>query len=67
VDTPVPLSAKSFCSALLHKKDTAAIGANLKVSGFRLYFAKCYYGSQRKTHLTKEINDIEKLGYSRFH
>jgi len=28
----VPLSAKSFCSAKLHKKDTAAIGAKLKTS-----------------------------------
>ena len=30
VETPVPLSAKSFCSALLHKKDTAAIRAILE-------------------------------------
>jgi len=29
METPFPLSAISFCSALLHKKDAAAIGARL--------------------------------------
>jgi len=38
VETSVPLSVKSFYCALLHKKDTAAIGANLKTSVLRADF-----------------------------
>jgi len=35
VDKPVPLSAISFYSAPLHKKDAAAIGASLETSVLR--------------------------------
>jgi len=35
METPVPLSAISFCSTSLHKKDAAAIGANFQTPVLR--------------------------------
>jgi len=40
IKTLVPLSAKSFCSVSLHKKDTAAIGARLEMTVLRRSFMK---------------------------
>ena len=37
VETPDPLSAISFCSVALHKKDVAAIGAILEALVFHWY------------------------------
>jgi len=47
-DTLVPLSAKSFCSTTLRKKDTAAIGAILDASILRCKHFFC----TPETHLS---------------
>ena len=54
VETPVPLSAISFCSVSLHKKDTAAIGARLQSSLLR-----CKRKQQcQKTEIDSQLDEL---------